>query len=792
MKNYSAILLLFSLFFQISNLQSQVNEKKLLDTYKEFGVSTREIVYVHINKSTYIKNETLGFNAYIIDKAKKEPLEITNNLYCVITDNNDKVIKSKLVKVNNSTSHNTFEIDSLFTTGTYKFNAYTNWMLNFNERNYYEQSFYVINQDIKKTLKTNLQEKKYTIQALPEGGHLVSNLKNNIGIIVKDQEGFGLANAKGKIINDKNITIAEFTLNQFGIAKAPLIPLNSNKYSIIVNYDDKEIKSEINNLENTGIVFSIYTLRDKIGLTFKINDATKEVIKDKKFILAIHNGNELKTSTFQFNNKTEISNILNEKDLFTGVNIFTVFDIEKNKPILERIYFNSIGINKAKSTTVQTNIENDSILVKMKFSNIIDLTKIQNISVSVLPKETKSYAFNSNILSQTYLDPYVKGYIQNASYYFNNNSAKTKYDLDNLLITQGWSSYDWGDIFKETTYSNKFEQGINILANINKKSNKSFIVYPLKNNKTRVFTLTDSEKSFKHTNLFPEDNEVYKVSIVKKNDETEKPNLYLNYFPAKIPHLTIKSYSIPLIKSLAPQEINDFQLNFSTSTDTEVLNGIVIKADVKTIRQEKIKNRSFGSVDFFDDRKTRGGLTLATYLSSRGFNATDYTGNLIITNPNPNSFNNNVPLVILDDVQLNDFSFLNNLPMNTVDYIEINKSGIGYGLRGGGGVIKIVTDPIKRLNENADFTKNDVATYEFPLTFNSPKKYYTPIYENYTSSFFKEYGALDWFPNLKVDENGLVTFKVLNTYTPNINLYIEGIVNGETFISETKTIYPLD
>lgn len=58
--------------------------------------------------------------------------------------------------------------------------------------------------------------------------------------------------------------------------------------------------------------------------------------------------------------------------------------------------------------------------------------------------------------------------------------------------------------------------------------------------------------------------------------------------------------------------------------------------------------------------------------------------------------------------------------------------------------------------------------------------------------FFKEYGALDWFPNLKVDENGLVTFKVLNTYTPNINLYIEGIVNGETFISETKTIYPLD
>ena len=788
MKKYHAILLFFSLFFQISNVQSQVDEKKLLDTYKEFGVSTREIAYVHINKSTFIKNETLGFSAYILDKAKKESLKITKNLYCVITDKNDNVIKSKLVKVNNSLSHNTFEIDSLFSTGIYKFKAYTNWMLNFNERNYYEQSFYVIDQEIKKPLN----EKNYTIQALPESGHLVLNLKNNVGIVVKDQEGFGLANANGKIVNDENKTIAEFTLNQFGIAKAPLIPLNNRKYSIIVNYNDKEIKSEIENIENTGIAFSIYTLRNKLGIDFKINNATKEIIKNKKFILAIHNGNELKTSTFQFNEKTEISKIINEKDLFTGINIFTVFDIEKNRPILERMYFNSVGINKAKSTTVQTNIENDSILVKLQVNNTIDLTKIQNVSISVLPSKTKSYAFNSNILSQTYLEPYVKGFIQDASYYFDNDNAKTKYDLDNLLITQGWSSYDWGDIFKEITYSNKFEEGINILANINKKSNKSFLVYPLKNNKTQVFTLTDSEKSFKHTNLFPEDNELYRVSIVKKNDDTEKPNLYLNYFPAQIPDLTIKSYSIPFTKSLVPQEVDDFQLNFTKSSDTEVLNGIEIKSEVQLTRQEKIRNRSYGSVDFFDDKKTRGGLTLAIFLSSRGFNATDFTGSLVITNPNPNSFNNNVPLVILDDVQLSDFSFLNNFPMNTVDYIEINKSGIGYGLRGGGGVIKIVTDPIKRLNQSVNFTKSDVATYEFPLTFNSPKKYYTPIYENYTSRFFKEYGTLDWFPNLKIDENGFVTFKILNTYTPDINIYIEGIVNGKTFISETKTIYPLD
>jgi hypothetical protein len=424
----------------------------------------------------------------------------------------------------------------------------------------------------------------------------------------------------------------------------------------------------------------------------------------------------------------------------------------------------------------------------MKLNASINPNDLQKISISVLPNTTDSYHFTSNILTKLHLEPYVKGFIQNASYYFSNNSDKTKYDLDNLLITQGWSSYDWADIFKKQTLPNKFEQGINLVANINGETKEGFLAYPLKNNKTQIFKPNENDKAFIQTNLFPEDDEMYRVSLLKKKNITEKPNLYIQFYPANIPQLSLESYPTPLRNKTI--DIDDTEFSYVNFNNSVMLAEVVITAKEKLNRKTKIRNKTMGSVDFFSDETTKGGRTLAVYLSSRGFNATDFTGSLVITNPNPNSFNNNVPLVILDDVQLGDFGFLNNFPMNTVDYIEINRSGIGYGLRGGGGVIKIVTDPIKRMKQIS--SKNDTSNYEFPLTFNSTKKYYTPIYKDYFSEIFEKYGVIAWLPNLKVDENGVVAFKILNTYTPNINLYIEGVVNGETFISETKTMYPLE
>ncbi len=128
-------------------LMAQIeNSENIITPFNDYNALYREVAYCHLNKSTFIKGEMIGFSGYVFDKDLKVPSTLTKNLYCVITDNNNKVIKSKMVKVNNGFTNNVFKIDSLFTSGNYTFKAYTNWMKNFDEPNAFVESFRVIDQ----------------------------------------------------------------------------------------------------------------------------------------------------------------------------------------------------------------------------------------------------------------------------------------------------------------------------------------------------------------------------------------------------------------------------------------------------------------------------------------------------------------------------------------------------------------------------------------------------------------------------------------------------------------------
>lgn len=64
----------FVFFFSFIFLsEAQTTKDSLLNAYSNFGKTIKELVYVHINKSTFIKNETLGFSAYVFDKRTNLP-----------------------------------------------------------------------------------------------------------------------------------------------------------------------------------------------------------------------------------------------------------------------------------------------------------------------------------------------------------------------------------------------------------------------------------------------------------------------------------------------------------------------------------------------------------------------------------------------------------------------------------------------------------------------------------------------------------------------------------------------
>ncbi|RNC88332.1 MAG: hypothetical protein ED556_03870 [Winogradskyella sp.] len=795
MKNSTYFFLrpLFTIFFNLIFLFTAAQKtSSIVDVFENYVEAPRELVYVQLNKSTYIEGEMMGFKAYVFDKFTKAPSKMTRNLYCTISNKNGTVIKKKLVKVDDGVAMNTFDIDSTIASGVFTFKAYTNWMRNFDENNHYEQTFKVIDADNLGDIKpVNPSDFKIDLQVLGEGGHILYGSQNTIGIIAKNQFGYGIANAYGNITNaTTNEILSEFQLNEVGLAKVIFTPNKGQDYNVNLNLNERKITNKIDNIKTNGLIMSLTELQDKVSIQVRTNNESLPKLKNKSFKIGLNNGSDIVVIPFSLSKDGAAILSFPKDELFSGINIFTIFTRD-NQPILERLYFNNTIQNKNLNGAIVTAVK-DSLKVTLKPNNI-DPSKWSNLSISVLPSNTKSYNHHNNLLSQLYIQPYVNGRLENAGDYFKSNDRETAFNLDLLMLTQGWSSYNWSTIFadNEIAYIYPFERGIDIVANINGQKNGSYIIYPFSQNSTQLFDVPKGEDSFTIKNTFPTDDDIFRVGYIdtKKKEFKEKPSLYPQFYPQKFPDFT-KDYN-PVEETFTAVEtsINPDQNTAAwENSKTNLLDEVVIEGTKKNTKLESLKNKAINSrINEIPENIKYRNMRLDLYLQMLGWR-TDFdifTGNLSITNPRVQR-GNPVPLVYLDNALLSgsginsDFSVLTFLTMNMIDYIEDDRYGIGGGIRGNAGYIKIFTSPEAYSKPRTDNTK----AYGIPLKFSKNKQFYTPKYQYYNTEFFNEYGTIAWEPNLKFDENGSNEFIFFDTNTPNITLFIEGIVNNNEYVSQ--------
>ena len=789
------ISILSNVYATIVYAQGQPNPIKAYENYTQ---APREVAYAHLNKSTYINGEMIGFTAYVFDKYTKEPSKLTTNLYCTLTTQEGEVIKKKLIKVENGVSSNVFDLDSTLSNGIFTFKAYTNWMRNFDEQNHFEQTFKVINANkvdlIKPVSNANI---KVDLQVLGEGGHILYNAPNNVGIIAKNQFGYGIANAYGSIIDNTGTIVSEFQLNSVGLAKALFTPETDKSYTIQLKLNDKTISKTIEDIKLIGLNLSLVPSADRINLMFRTNDRSFKAMKDLSFKIALHNGEQMILNGFALNKDGIAIVSFPKEELFTGMNIFTVFD-EKNNPVLERLYFNKTGISQTKIKDIKLKSIKDSLDISLG-TTAIDTTRFSSLSVSVLPGDTKSYNHNNNLLSQLFIQPYIKGGIEKGEQYFANNLGETNYNLDLLLLTQGWSSYDWNTIFRtsEINYLYPFERGIDIVANINNKKVGAYIVYPLAQNNTQLFDVPKNEKAFTIKTSFPNEDDILRIGYLNpvKKEFKSKPSLYLQSYPSEIPDFANNTSVIEETYTLNETYINPNQINDARDNANKVtkLDEVFLEGSIdRETEIEKLKEAAtYKRYDYVKENIKLRGMRLDIYLQRLGYYTEFeyFSGLLIIENPRA-SGKDPVPLINLNDALLttqgkeSDFSILTFITMDMVDYFEYEPYGIGGGLRGSAGYIKIYTTPGLPVNKKRDLT----ATFDLPLRFDKPKSFYTPKYQVFNSDFFLEYGTIAWQPKVVFGSNGLANFKILDTETTSINLYVEGIVNDSQYISQKITI----
>ena len=792
MKKRLLFCLLFTFIFSSFSSYSQ-DKKNAEENYLEYFKLPRETLFLHTNKTTFILGEEIWFKAYVYDRKNNLSSKATSNIYLGIYDASGNQLDKKLYLAREGAAIGNFAIDSTFASGDYFLKVSTNWMKNFNEDDSFVQKIKIINPKIKEIETKKINDIEYDFQFLPEGGHILYGVKNNIGIKAINDLGKGTSST-GVISNSKDDEVASFKSNFLGIGKFSFTPLKGERYKAKITLENgKSFEKTIENIKENGIVISVNNIRnDKTIITLSTNEESFNKIKDKPYKLLLHKDGNVKSIPIAFTNTKELI-VIASTDLFKGVNTVTLFDSE-NRPLLERMFFNNSMIKEYKFSINKTGSDIDSLIYQIKSTNSLN-NEILTTSISVLPSETKSYNQDHTIVSAIYLKPYLRGAVENPQYYFSNSDRKKKFELDVLLLTQGWSRYSWDKIFtSQPKPSYDFENGIAINGFVNSKLKKitSLFLFPTKQNKATFINIDDNGK-FNLKNFYPEANEEVRFSYYGKNGKMKRPSMNLSY----IKFMDSDNINTNDYKSFLSfyKDKNEISEQFFIDDSYESLEEIRIKTDLRKKLRKELRDPILtnGRITKITEEEVNRYPNLTDFIQSNGFDvflgdgATSKLGDVVVLSRGRGGAA--APTIFLDGIIISDLSVLLNLSTDKIDKVVIDKTGIGLGLSGGfGGAIKI----FRRkgiLNTSGKASYNDkyfgnISAYGFQPV----KEFYAPVYASYRSQTFKDYGVIHWEPNIAISKANSGSIKTYDTGLDEINFYIEGISSDGSVFSQVIKI----
>jgi len=719
-----------------------------------------ESLFIHTNKDKFAVGEYLWFKAYAFNLSKNTPNNEAISAEVNVFDEKRVLISSKKYIVTNGVFAGEFKIDTTFIDGTYYLQAHTDYMKK-QGFDSHTKAFQVLKLPFEK--EDDYASSQLNLQILPEGGHAVYGIDNTIGIKLINANGLGEV-FSAELLKDGK-AIKKIKSNSFGHAKFKLKPKKKATYSVQVMTDnDVSYTKEIQDIHQSGITLQLNPLIPDVLYV----ELQKNYKKDQsRYALIIHQFQKGIKIDAEFEDDISKLAIPKEK-LFEGMNTIRVF--KDGEPILERLYFkNTDDVFTFEGQITESKDEvKDSIRLKLYFP--YDPSQ-KMLSASILPSKTESYSNKSTIISNLRLANYLRGTIENEAYYFGENTAQRNYDLDLLLLTQGWSKYKWKPaISKENLVNANRRNGLNfkVLLDEKPKSTDEFLLFHGSIfNEAKVVYINKKTTEAEFLNMYPVIGEKLKFSYVNKSQSYKAPELSLELQDFTID--TILSGNLPLLQIL--KDTGTLNMNNASEAfiNTDVLDEVIVKG-VKTPEKNIAKTGGSGRYYAIDDQTIQTTRNLAFFLNKRGFIAYDYNGSLTISSTRSSAANAGPVTVVLDGVELMDFSFLAGSKISQFESVIINKDGIGT--RFPGGVIYLESRKSSFLGDtsNSMFTEIKVEN-----GYDSTKEFYNPVYINYDDAFFKKYGTISWAPQILIGEDNQILELVFKNPNMDYTLFVEGV-----------------
>ena len=424
--------ILMMIFF---NLQAQKIDSVLTMLNTHFPT---EKIYIHYDKEYYVSGETIWFKAYLYNDGK--PDAVSNNFYLQFIDAKGNIISTGKYPVVGATARGNISIPDSLPQGNYYIRALTPAMLNNDESFVYKKNIVIFKPGVTPAAAKSSQT--VSLQFFPESGYLVDGILTMVAFKAVDQFGIPVE-VSGIIKTEDGITVAPFKTYHDGIGRVPFKPLAGKKY--IAETETAAGKRQFNlpEVRTSGIVLKVQD--EKGGKKFQLARGPKEKEQFENLLLVAQINNHVVYETeIAFEGYPSVIGHLITDSLPSGILHFTVFS-DKGVPLAERLSF----VNNE-----EYKVKPDINIVKLgtgkREENIFELSfpdmMQRSFSVSVVDIPGGGLTDKENIYSRFLLTDDLKGYIHNPAWYFNSKTDSTDLAMDNLMLTHGWSRFNWNKI----------------------------------------------------------------------------------------------------------------------------------------------------------------------------------------------------------------------------------------------------------------------------------------------------------------------------------------------------------
>ena len=487
---YTALLLFVALFAHA--------DEKSLDTLVLKSIITsralpQERVYLHFDNSGYYLGETMWFKAYCVSgNGTNVAAPQSKVLYVELCAPEGYVVETKKFKLDEKgTCNGEFELKPSLLSGYYEVRAYTRYMLNWGDDAVFSRVFPVYdkvngdNFDFRNILDrkrgflyrgewVTQESKEPMLTFYPEGGNLINGVETKVAFELRDKGGKPL-NDTIAIFADKEPLLTTVSTHN-GKGYFMFTPQADVKYHAEFVSEKKKHKFDLPTIENSGATIAVKYDGDSIRFSVASN------IGEQTTGFVILNRN------LAYVYKKNVSELSMHRDkLREGVNRCLLLTAD-GTPLSERMFFvKHSAPQQGDIVPVKLKAEINGISVEEKtfYKPYRKLTvKISNIDGSPLPKdgsfsvtvtgEENSIltSYSNNIYTQMLLASELKGYIPDAAQYFEDDTENTRNNLDLLMLTHGWTAYDWSMLAgTDSAFSIKhpIEKGIQVKGYFMKK-----------------------------------------------------------------------------------------------------------------------------------------------------------------------------------------------------------------------------------------------------------------------------------------------------------------------------------